>query len=174
MIAMALACSPKLLVADEPTTALDVMVQAQVLALLTGLVRDLDLAMVFISHDLSVLATSCDRVAVMYAGEIVEDGPATRVFDAPRHPYSAALASAFPRVGDERFRYAPAGLPGDPPFPGELPSGCPFHPRCPVAIEACSSTVPPLVSDGSYRVACLRSSENLSLLTATVESERHV
>ena len=167
MIAMALACSPKLLVADEPTTALDVMVQAQVLALLTGLVRDLDLAMVFISHDLSVLASTCDRVAVMYAGEIVEDGPATQVFDAPRHPYSAALASAFPRVGDERFRYAPAGLPGDPPFPGELPSGCPFHPRCPVAIDACASSVPPLVNEDSHRVACLRSPEHLSLLGST-------
>ena len=167
MIAMALACSPKLLVADEPTTALDVMVQAQVLALLTGLVRDLDLAMVFISHDLSVLASTCDRVAVMYAGEIVEDGPATQVFDAPRHPYSAALASAFPRVGDERFRYAPAGLPGDPPFPGELPSGCPFHPRCPVAIDACASSVPPLVNEDSHRVACLRSPEHLSVLGST-------
>ncbi|MEI6372710.1 MAG: ABC transporter ATP-binding protein [Actinomycetes bacterium] len=164
MIAMALACSPKLLIADEPTTALDVMVQAQVLDLLAGLVRDLGLGMVFISHDLSVLASSCDRVAVMYAGEIVEERPAAALFDHPRHPYTAALAGAFPKVGDPRFRYSPAGLPGDPPFPGELPSGCPFHPRCSVAIDRCSSEVPPLqvVDDG--RVACLRSGEHLELL----------
>jgi peptide/nickel transport system ATP-binding protein len=159
MIAMALACGPRLLVADEPTTALDVMVQAQVLDLLTSLVRDLGLAMVFISHDLSVLASTCQRVAVMYAGKIVEEGPAGEVFDRSRHPYSAALAGAFPRVGDERFRYAPAGLPGDPPFPGEAPSGCSFHPRCPVAIDRCSTDEPPLVTDARGRVACWRADE---------------
>ena len=122
--------------------------------------------MVFISHDLSVLASSCDRVAVMYAGEIVEDRPAAALFNQPRHPYTAALASAFPKVGDPRFRYSPAGLPGDPPFPGELPSGCPFHPRCSIAIDRCSSEVPPLqvVDDG--RIACLRSGEHLELLGA--------
>ncbi len=164
MIAMALACSPKLLIADEPTTALDVMVQAQVLDLLAGLVRDLGLGMVFISHDLSVLASSCDRVAVMYAGEIVEERPAAALFDHPRHPYTAALAGAFPKVGDPRFRYSPAGLPGDPPFPGELPSGCPFHPRCSIAIDRCSSEVPPLQRADDGRVACLRSGEHLELL----------
>jgi peptide/nickel transport system ATP-binding protein len=159
MIAMALACGPRLVVADEPTTALDVMVQAQVLDVLSGLVRDLGLGLIFISHDLSVLSSSCDRIAVMYAGRIVEEGPASQVFDHPRHPYAGALAGAFPRIGDTRFRYAPAGLPGDPPFPGDLPSGCAFHPRCPVAMDACSTTEPPLLTLGDRRTACLRVTE---------------
>jgi peptide/nickel transport system ATP-binding protein len=156
MIAMALACEPKLLVADEPTTALDVMVQAQVLDLLQSLVKDLGLAMVFISHDLSVLPSSCDRIAVMYAGRIVETGPAAQVFDAPLHPYSGALAGAVPRIGDARFRYAPAGLPGDPPYPGDLPTGCTFHPRCPVVMDECAAIDPPLLDVGGRRAACLR------------------
>jgi peptide/nickel transport system ATP-binding protein len=155
MIAMALACDPKLIVADEPTTALDVMVQAQVLSVLSGLVQDLGVGMVFISHDLSVLSSTCDRIAVMYAGKIVEEGPAGEVFDHPKHPYAEALAGAFPRIGDTRFRYAPAGLPGDPPFPGDLPSGCTFHPRCPLAVDRCTSTEPVLTQLGESRTACL-------------------
>jgi peptide/nickel transport system ATP-binding protein len=155
MIAMALACDPKLIVADEPTTALDVMVQAQVLDVLSGLVRDLGVGMVFISHDLSVLSSTCDRIAVMYAGRVVEEGPAAEVFDHPKHPYAEALAGAFPRIGDTRFRYAPAGLPGDPPFPGDLPSGCTFHPRCPLAVERCTTTEPQLTQLGESRTACL-------------------
>jgi peptide/nickel transport system ATP-binding protein len=155
MIAMALACDPKLIVADEPTTALDVMVQAQVLDVLAGLVKDLGVGMVFISHDLSVLSSTCDRIAVMYAGKIVEEGPAGEVFDHPKHPYAEALAGAFPRIGDTRFRYAPAGLPGDPPFPGDLPSGCTFHPRCPLAVERCATTEPMLTQLGESRTACL-------------------
>jgi len=155
MIAMALACGPRLIVADEPTTALDVMVQAQVLDVITGLVKDLGVGLVFISHDLSVLSSTCDRIAVMYAGRVVEEGPASAVFDHPVHPYAAALAGAFPRIGDTRFRYAPAGLPGDPPFPGDLPSGCPFHPRCPRAEARCSATEPELLAVGSRRTACL-------------------
>ncbi|MEK9737360.1 MAG: ABC transporter ATP-binding protein, partial [Candidatus Nanopelagicales bacterium] len=99
MIAMALACAPSLIIADEPTTALDVMVQAQVLDLLSGLVRDLDMGMMLISHDLGILGTSCDDLAVMYAGQIVETGPAAEVFDHPEHPYTRALAGAFPRIG---------------------------------------------------------------------------
>jgi len=155
MIAMALACGPKLIVADEPTTALDVMVQAQVLDVISGLVKDLGVGLVFISHDLSVLSSSCDRIAVMYAGRIVEEGPAATVFDHPQHPYAGALAGAFPRIGDTRYRYAPAGLPGDPPFPGDLPSGCPFHPRCPRAEDRCSATEPELLQVGDHRTACL-------------------
>ena len=145
MIAMALACRPRLLIADEPTTALDVMVQAQVLDVITDLSRDLGLAVMFISHDLSVLSTTCDRIAVMYAGRIVEEGSADSVFEAPLHPYSRALAAAFPRIGDRRFRYAPAGLAGDPPFPGDVPTGCSFHPRCPIAIDRCRTEDPALV-----------------------------
>jgi peptide/nickel transport system ATP-binding protein len=155
MIAMALACDPQLIIADEPTTALDVMVQAQVLNVLQGLVKELNVGMVFISHDLSVLSSTCDRIAVMYAGKIVEQGPAADVFDHPQHPYAAALAGAFPRIGDTRYRYSPSGLPGDPPFPGDLPTGCTFHPRCPVAVDRCSTVEPALVEHGSHRTACL-------------------
>ncbi|MEI8056144.1 MAG: ABC transporter ATP-binding protein [Actinomycetes bacterium] len=155
MIAMALACDPKLIVADEPTTALDVMVQAQVLHVMQSLVKDLGVGMVFISHDLSVLSSTCDRIAVMYAGKIVEEGPAIEVFDHPRHPYAGALAGAFPRIGDRRFRYAPSGLPGDPPFPGDLPSGCTFHPRCPSAVAECATNEPQLVTIGDSSTACL-------------------
>ena len=157
MIAMALACKPDLIIADEPTTALDVMVQAQVLDLLSGLVRDLGMGMMLISHDLGVLGTTCDRIAVMYAGQIIESGPALEIFDNPKHPYTRALAAAFPRIGDPAARYAPAGLPGDPPFPDDLPSGCAFHPRCPIAVAACSESAPALVEVSPGRMAaCFR------------------
>jgi peptide/nickel transport system ATP-binding protein len=139
MIAMALACGPRLIIADEPTTALDVMVQAQVLDLLTGLVRDLGVGLVVISHDLSVLGTTCDRLAVMYAGRVVEHGPSAAVLDRARHPYTRALSAAFPTIGDPAARFAPRGLPGDPPWPGDLPTGCPFHPRRPEAVEVCGT-----------------------------------
>jgi peptide/nickel transport system ATP-binding protein len=138
MIAMALACSPKLIIADEPTTALDVMVQAQIMSLLETLVRERGAGLILISHDLSVLGSQCDVVAVMYAGRVVELGPASEVFAGARHPYAEALAAAFPVIGDQRSRRAPAGLPGDPPDPRDLPSGCPFRPRCPVVIDACA------------------------------------
>ncbi|MBK6761845.1 MAG: ABC transporter ATP-binding protein [Micrococcales bacterium] len=151
MIAMALACGPRLIVADEPTTALDVMVQQQVLDVLTERVRDLGLAMVFISHDLSVLASTCDDLAVMYAGQVVELGPSDQVFEQAHHPYSRALGDAYPRIGDRRFRYSPGGLPGDPPFPGEAPSGCAFHPRCPVARDECATTDVALRPSGDRR-----------------------
>jgi peptide/nickel transport system ATP-binding protein len=157
MIAMALACRPRLVVADEPTTALDVMVQAQILQLLSGLVRDLGVGMLVISHDLSVLADVCDRVAVMYAGQVVELGSAEEAFGRPLHPYAAALSAAFPRVGDPAARFAPAGLPGDPPDPRDLPPGCPFEPRCPRAVAACRAAPPPLAPAGPGReVACIR------------------
>jgi peptide/nickel transport system ATP-binding protein len=156
MIAMALACNPRLVVADEPTTALDVMVQAQVLELLRSLQQEFGLSMLFITHDLSVLAKVCDRIAVMYAGEIVEEGPSARVFDTPAHPYSQALSAAFPRIGDPTFRRAPTGLGGDPPDPAALPSGCPFHPRCPQAFEPCPTHKPELYPAGdNHRAACL-------------------
>ena len=161
MIAMALACRPSLLIADEPTTALDVMVQAQVLDLLSSLVAQFGLGVVFISHDLSVLARACDRVAVMYAGRIVEEGAASDVFVHPLHPYAKALAGAFPRIGDSTFRYAPVGLPGDPPFPGDLPQGCPFHPRCPIAVDLCSTLEPVLTKHGDRAAACHRAQEVL-------------
>jgi peptide/nickel transport system ATP-binding protein len=145
MIAMALACEPKLVIADEPTTALDVMVQAQVLQLLADLQRDMGLSILFITHDLSVLAQVSDRVAVMYAGRIVETGPAASVFADPRHPYSEALAGSFPTIGDVDDLQSPVGLDGDPPDPRELPTGCTFHPRCPRAEPRCSEIDPPPV-----------------------------
>jgi peptide/nickel transport system ATP-binding protein len=156
MIAMALACSPRLLIADEPTTALDVMVQAQVLDLLAELRRELGLALLLITHDLSVLASTCEQIAVMYAGRVVEEGPAAAIFDRPAHPYTRALAAAFPTIGDRASRKAPHGLGGDPPDPRELPSGCEFHPRCPVAVPICPTTEVRLWPAGpGRRAACV-------------------
>ena len=153
LIALALACGPQLLIADEPTTALDVMVQAQVLELLADLQREQQMAMLFITHDLSVLAATCQRLAVMYAGRIVEGGPSRDLFADPQHPYTRALAAAFPRIGDPSSRLRPTGLAGDPPDPAALPAGCAFHPRCAVAIDACASTDIRLVSAGADRSA---------------------
>src|SRR4029450_6010331 len=156
MIAMALACSPSLIIADEPTTALDVMVQAQVLNLLKELQAEFGLAMLFITHDLSVLVEVCNRLAIMYAGKIVEQGPSAPVFAKPAHPYTEALAAAFPSIGDLRFRRAPSGLGGDPPQPDSIPPGCSFHPRCPVAFDECPTVVPDLYETGDGRkAACL-------------------
>jgi peptide/nickel transport system ATP-binding protein len=156
LIALALACEPDLLIADEPTTALDVMVQAQVLALLAELQADRGLALLFITHDLSVLSTSCERLVVMYAGRVVEEGPSHELFADPRHPYGRALSQAFPTIGDPASRMHPTGLPGDPPDPTSLPSGCPFHPRCDVAVAECS-TVDVALRDVSVgrRAACV-------------------
>jgi peptide/nickel transport system ATP-binding protein len=157
MIAMALACDPQLLIADEPTTALDVMVQAQVLKLLADLQRDRGLAMIFITHDLSVLSTVADRLAVMYAGRLVETGPAKEMLRGARHPYTKALAAAFPTIGDSSSRMAPSGLSGDPPDPAAVPGGCPFHPRCPIAVAECATTTIELrhLSTG-WEAACLK------------------
>ncbi|WP_066942772.1 ABC transporter ATP-binding protein [Streptomyces lushanensis] len=157
MIAMALACDPRLIVADEPTTALDVMIQAQILRLIERSVAEQDIGLLMISHDLAVLSDTCDRLAVMYAGRIVEEGPAREVYDAAEHPYGRALSAAFPRVGDLASRRAPRGLPGDPPDPSALPSGCTFHPRCPVALEICAREDQRLRPAGPGRsAACLR------------------
>jgi peptide/nickel transport system ATP-binding protein len=152
MIAMALACSPQLIIADEPTTALDLMVQAQVLTLIRQLIAEHGISLLMISHDLSVLADVCDRLAVMYAGRLVEVGPSSGEF---RHPYSQALAAAFPTVGDPASRLAPRGLAGDPPDPQQLPGGCAFHPRCPVALETCTSTDVQLLVSGDRSAACV-------------------
>jgi peptide/nickel transport system ATP-binding protein len=157
MIAMALACSPNLIIADEPTTALDVMIQAQVLNLIADLVADRGIGMIMISHDLSVLSSTCQRLAVMYAGKIVEEGPARQVFTDARHPYAEALSWAFPVIGDTRTRMRPRGLPGDPPDPADVPSGCSFHPRCPVAEDQCSVREMELWPAGDGRqAACIR------------------
>ncbi len=156
MIAMALACDPQLVIADEPTTALDVMIQAQILRLIEQLVSEQEVGLVMISHDLAVLADTCDRLAVMYAGRVVEEGPARQVYENARHPYGKALSAAFPRIGDAGSRFAPRGLPGDPPDPSDLPSGCTFHPRCPVAVDACVTDDQVLRDAGAgRRAACV-------------------
>jgi peptide/nickel transport system ATP-binding protein len=156
LIAMALACDPALLIADEPTTALDVMVQAQVLALLASLREERGLSMIFITHDLSVLTDVCDSLAVMYAGKVVEEGPSDQVFRSPFHPYTRALAAAFPTIGDPSSRMHPSGLGGDPPDPVALPPGCAFHPRCAVAEDRCRTTTPALsIAAPDRRAACL-------------------
>jgi peptide/nickel transport system ATP-binding protein len=165
MIAMALACSPKLIIADEPTTALDVMIQAQIMTLLGDLVRDTGMGLLLISHDLSVLAHACDRLAVMYAGRVVEEGPARAVLTEPRHPYSRALSAAFPVIGDPASRRAPHGLPGDPPDLRQLPGGCPFRPRCPDAIDACAEIDVRLRQAAPGRsAACVHVPEEVAIL----------
>ncbi|MFF5639108.1 ABC transporter ATP-binding protein [Streptomyces sp. NPDC012825] len=156
MIAMALACDPRLIVADEPTTALDVMIQAQILRLIEGLVAEQSISLLMISHDLAVLADTCDRLAVMYAGRVVEEGPARAVYEAAAHPYGKALSSAFPLIGDPASRRAPRALPGDPPDPADLPGGCTFHPRCPVALDVCGDLDQELREAGAgRRAACV-------------------
>ena len=153
MIAMALACDPAIVIGDEPTTALDVMVQAQILELLERLRRELGLSLILITHDLSVLAETCDRVLVMYAGRVAEEGPVSRVFTAPRHPYTRKLVGSFPDLRGDRRQLAV--IPGQPPDLLTPPPGCRFAPRCEFAMPVCTEVVPPEVrfSDG-VRVAC--------------------
>jgi peptide/nickel transport system ATP-binding protein len=156
LIALALSCDPQLLIADEPTTALDVMVQAQVLDLLGSLQRERAMSMILITHDLSVLQSVCDRLAVMYGGRIVEEGPSNEVFADPVHPYTKALAASFPTIGDPASRMAPRGLRGDPPDPGQDLGGCAFHPRCDEALPSCSTNNVVLQPCGtSRRAACV-------------------
>ena len=135
MIALALACRPSLVIADEPTTALDVVMQAQILELLEHLREQLGLALILISHDLGVLAETCDRIAIMYAGRIVETGPVREVFAAPQHPYTKRLLDSLPVIGGSRE--LAVAIPGGPPDPGDLPQGCRFRPRCPYAADKC-------------------------------------
>jgi peptide/nickel transport system ATP-binding protein len=156
MIAMALACRPDLIIADEPTNALDVIVQAQILQLVGDLVHEANISMIMISHDLSVLADTCDRLAVMYAGRIVEIGASRQTMAEPRHPYTRALSSAFPVIGDPGSRLAPSGLPGDPPDPRAIGPGCPFQPRCPEAFDECRTRDVDLWPAGDgHQAACL-------------------
>jgi oligopeptide/dipeptide ABC transporter ATP-binding protein len=147
MIAMALSCEPKILIADEPTTALDVTVQAQILELLAELKRRLRTALLLISHDLGVVARLADRVAVMYGGHIVEQAPAARLFADPQHPYTAALLAAAPPRDRKVDRLA--AIPGTVPSATRWPSGCRFHPRCAHAWERCIEEPPPLLEAGS-------------------------
>lgn len=158
-IARALAVGPDFLVADEPVSALDVSVQAQVLALLADLRARLGLALLFISHDLSVVRSLCDRVIVLYLGRVMEEGPVGAVLGHPRHPYTAALLSAVPSIDPSRRRQRIL-LGGDPPSPANPPSGCAFRTRCAFARAACAEAVPPLTEAGpGHRVGCIRGQE---------------
>jgi oligopeptide transport system ATP-binding protein len=157
-IARALAVEPKLIIADEPVSALDVSIQAQIINLLAQLRREMKLTIIFISHDLSVVKHISDRIAVMYLGKIVELGGARAVLEKPLHPYTKALISAVPIVDPTREHARNRiVLPGDPPSPMNPPIGCRFHPRCPYMIEACKAEVPPLIDWGeNHFAACIR------------------
>jgi len=158
MIAMALACRPALLIADEPTTALDVTIQAQILELLKSLRAELGMAVLLITHDLGVVAETADRVAVMYAGQVVEYADVRTIFRRTRHPYTAGLLASLPRLGAESTRLRV--IPGTVPDPARFPPACRFHPRCPIAVERCRVEMPLLRDVGSGHLArCHRAEE---------------
>ena len=159
-IARALALNPKVVIADEPVSALDVSIQAQILNLLSELCQKMNLSLIFIAHDLSVVKHISDRVAVMYLGKIVELGTAEDVIERPAHPYTRALVSAIPTPNPDAERNRKRiVLGGDPPSPINPPSGCAFHPRCPYAIDKCKEIVPPLVVRDGREAACIRLGE---------------
>jgi oligopeptide/dipeptide ABC transporter ATP-binding protein len=177
MIAMALACNPKLLIADEPTTALDVTVQAQILALLRGLQSELDMSIVLITHDLAVVAETARRVVVMYAGRVVEAASVGDLFERPRHPYTAGLFGSLPRLTEDGQPLNP--ISGTVPDAIAFPPGCRFHPRCPYAMPICSKETPPLVERPSkgpepHVSACFYVDENprADLLPGAVEKAK--
>ena len=161
MIAMALACRPRLLIADEPTTALDVTIQAEILDLIGRMKHEIGMAVLFITHNLGVVAEIADRVAVMYAGRLVEEGPTEAVFVTPRMPYTAGLLASVPRLVTDESTLRLTAIPGEPPSPLAHPSGCAFHPRCPHARPVvCDTALPPLRSCGSGQWArCARVDE---------------
>jgi oligopeptide/dipeptide ABC transporter ATP-binding protein len=152
-IAIALACRPRLLIADEPTTALDVTVQAGILRLLDRLRREQELSVILITHDLAVMSSLADRVSIFYAGRVVESGSRAEVLQHPRHPYTRALLDALPHPEAERDTPLIA-IKGTPPTPQRIPPGCPYHPRCPYAVDVCTTDDPPLAPVNGRRLAC--------------------
>ncbi|MBB2165511.1 ABC transporter ATP-binding protein [Gluconacetobacter sp. 1b LMG 1731] len=161
MIAMALSCNPALLIADEPTTALDVTVQAQILDLLRGLRREYGSSVLLITHDMGVVAETCDRTLVLYSGLVAERGPTGALFAQPGHPYTAALLDSIPPLHGPRPARLPS-IPGSPPAPAERPAGCPFAPRCVYVQDSCAVR-PPLVACGEQDVACVLPAEGRPL-----------
>ncbi|MGI9388571.1 MAG: oligopeptide/dipeptide ABC transporter ATP-binding protein [Boseongicola sp.] len=159
MIAMALLCGPKLLIADEPTTALDVTVQAQIMDLLVDIRQDFGTAIILITHDLGIVAGACERTIVLYGGQIMEKGLTTDIFARPTHPYTLGLLKAVPRL-DEEHEVLPT-IDGEPPNMLGLPEGCPFAPRCEFVLPVCSDSRPPLVSDENIHRACHQSVETV-------------
>jgi peptide/nickel transport system ATP-binding protein len=155
-IALATVCEPEFIIADEPTTALDVLVQQDVLALIKDVQQRMGSSIIFVTHDMTVHAAIADRIGIVYAGRLVEEGPTLEVFQRPQHPYTAHLIASLPRIGDTRKRKA---LPGKPPNLADPPPGCRFHPRCPLAIDKCKTENPPLVDREAGRVACWRAGE---------------
>lgn len=155
MIAMALACHPRLLICDEPTTALDVTIQAQILRLIRRLRNETGTAVIFISHDMGVISETADRVAVMYAGEIVEEADVKTMFESPAHPYAVGLQKAIPQSG--HHQEALHDIPGSVPMLNALPEGCLFHPRCPYAEPRCRAEHPELFDSDGHRCRCFRS-----------------
>jgi len=149
--AIAISCGPRLLIADEPTTSLDLTIQAQYLRLLRDLQRDGGLAMIFITHNLGIVARMCEHVAVMYAGRIVEAGPVARLFSSAAHPYTQALLESIPRMADGRKRLT--AIDGQPPDPVALPPGCAFHPRCPKVMDRCRKEAPPEIRVAASHVS---------------------
>jgi len=155
MIAMALSCEPQVLIADEPTTALDVTIQAQILQLIKDIQTESGMGLIMITHDLGVIAETVDRVVVMYGGKVMEAGPVEAIFEAPLHPYTRALLNSIP--GQTPGKQRLTEIPGSSPNPTHPPQGCPFHPRCPMAIAECSRVPPPLeVKDRGRLAACIR------------------
>ncbi|MBU1003639.1 MAG: ABC transporter ATP-binding protein [Proteobacteria bacterium] len=152
VIAMALACDPELVLADEPTTALDVTIQAQILELMLGLTRDKDASILLITHDLGIVAQSCSRVAVMYAGKVVEQAPVIDLFREPLHPYTQGLMHSIPRLGTRGGKLTP--IQGIVPSLTDLPRGCHFNPRCPHAFDRCRNELPPLIMRNGQGVRC--------------------
>ena len=156
-IGLATVCKPDFIIADEPTTALDVVVQKDVLSLIKNLQTEMGSSIVFVTHDMSVHANIADRIGIIYAGRLVEEAPTRTLFTAPKHPYSAHLVASLPRIGDTTQRPA---LEGRPPSLAAPPAGCRFHPRCPLAIDKCKTEAPPLVSVGTdHRSACWRAND---------------
>jgi peptide/nickel transport system ATP-binding protein len=154
MIAIAIACNPDLLIADEPTTALDVTIQAQVIKMMRGLQKELNTSVMLITHDLGIVASFCDKVAIMYAGEIVEYGTLEEIFDRDRshHPYTMGLFGSLPNIREKARRLKP--IPGLMPHPSNLPLGCKFHPRCPDCFDKCKEGFVPVTASGSHRIKC--------------------